>query len=56
MVALGALIGGMGIIGVETARAALCAMVERKHPELLNGNLIAFGSGLDAVALGALVP
>jgi hypothetical protein len=41
----GALIGSMGIIGVETARAALCAMVERKHPELLEGNLQAFGSG-----------
>ena len=35
VVALGALIGSVGIIGVETARAALCAMVERKHPELL---------------------
>lgn len=55
VVALGALIGGMGIIGVETARAALCAMVERKHPELLNGNLQAFESGLDAVAVGAFV-
>lgn len=55
VVALGALIGGMGIIGEETARAALCAMVERKHPELLHGNLRAFESGLEAVALGALV-
>jgi len=55
VVALGALIGDMGIIGMETARAALCAMVERKHPELLEGNLQAFAAGLDAVAVGAQV-
>ncbi|MFN8623895.1 MAG: 2-oxoacid:acceptor oxidoreductase family protein [Chloroflexota bacterium] len=53
VVALGALIGAMGIISVETAQAALIAMVERKHPELLAGNLQAFEAGLEAVALGA---
>ena len=55
VVALGALIGGLGIIGVETARAALCAMVERKHPELLDGNLRAFGAGLEAMQVGVHV-
>ncbi len=54
VVALGALIGSMDVIGVETARAALCAMVERKHPELLQGNLIAFDAGLDAIPTAAL--
>lgn len=54
VVALGALVGGMGIIGVETARAALCAMVERKHPELLRGNLLAFEAGLGAITAGTV--
>ena len=55
VVALGALVAGMGILRPETAQAALCAMVERKHPELLDGNLRAFAAGLDAAQLGAYV-
>jgi len=54
IVALGALIAAMGFIDVETARGALSAMVERKHPELLAGNLIAFDAGLAAVATVAV--
>ena len=54
VVALGALITAMGFIDVETARGALSAMVERKHPELLEGNLIAFDAGLAAVETAAL--
>ena len=53
VVALGALIAGLGVIQPATAQAALCAMVERKHPELLEGNLSAFGAGLEAAAFGA---
>ena len=55
VVALGALVAGMGFLRPETAQAALCAMVERKHPELLDGNLRAFAAGLDAAQLGAYV-
>jgi 2-oxoglutarate ferredoxin oxidoreductase subunit gamma len=53
VVALGALIRSLGIIGVTTARDALREMVERKHPELLDGNLRAFGAGLEAIAVDA---
>lgn len=50
VVALGALVGGLGLVGEEAARGALAGMVERKHPELLRGNLRAFAAGLAAAA------
>lgn len=53
VVALGALIAGLGIIEPATAEAALVAMVERKHPELLEGNLKAFAAGLESATAGA---
>lgn len=48
VVALGALIGALGIVPAETARIALREMVERKHPETLAGNFQAFDAGLRA--------
>lgn len=56
VVALGALVGGLGLVGEEAARAALAAMVERKHPELLRGNLQAFAAGLAAASGLVMLP
>jgi 2-oxoglutarate ferredoxin oxidoreductase subunit gamma len=48
VVALGAAVGMSGIVDIDLARDALRAMVLRKHPETLDGNLDAFEIGLDA--------
>ena len=56
VVALGALVAAMGTFHAEAVQAALCAMVERKHPELIEGNLQAFEAGRRAVFDPGTVP
>jgi 2-oxoglutarate ferredoxin oxidoreductase subunit gamma len=48
VVGLGALVAALDMVSPDAVRTALRAMVERKHPELLQGNLLALEAGLRA--------
>jgi 2-oxoglutarate ferredoxin oxidoreductase subunit gamma len=55
VVALGALIARRPIVGADSVRAALRAVLSKKRPEILDADLAAFAAGYDEAA-SALVP